>query len=432
MRSLKILVLAQYFAPEIGASQVRLASFCREVREAGHAVEIVTAMPHHPAGRIFPEYQGKFYRRETWEGLPIHRVWLYADNSSHLKRLLNYASFCLTCLFGLARATRPDYIFVDSPPLFLGVPGWIAAKIWRVPLLFNVADLWPDSVRDLGIMGDGLLVNMAYRLERWIYRQATSVTAVTEGIRAVLVGSKRLAPEKVMFLPNGVDAKLFQPCPPDEKLKRRMGLAGKKIVLYAGNHGYAGAVEQVLYAANSLRDEPSLHFLFIGDGPEKRKLMELAARLRLSNVTFHDQVPLAVMPSFLSISDLAVVTLRKSQVMAGARPAKSLVMMAGGKPIVLSAEGEAARLLEAAGSGVVVPPEDYEAIARAIGQLMHDPDRASQMGANGRRFVVSNFEWSSLVRNWLAQLSNISNSPALPKGDLHHAERETGTPVSND
>jgi colanic acid biosynthesis glycosyl transferase WcaI len=429
---LKILVLAQYFAPEIGASQVRLASFCREVRAAGHSLEIVTAMPHHPGGQIFPEYRGEFYRRENWEGLTIHRVWLYAANSSNLRRLLNYASFCLTCLVGLARATKPDYIFVDSPPLFLGVPGWIAAKSWRVPLLFNVADLWPDSVRDLGIMSDGFLVNMAYRLEGWIYRQATSVTAVTEGIRSVLLGSKRLPPEKVMFLPNGVDTKLFKPCPPDEELRRSMGLAGKKIVLYAGNHGYAGAVEQVLYAANCLREESSLHFLFVGDGPEKRKLMDLAAGLRLSNVTFHDQVPLAFMPSFLSISDLAVVTLRKSQVMAGARPAKSFVMMAGGKPIVLSAEGEAARLIEAAGSGVVVPPEDYQAIARAIRQLMQDPDRASEMGANGRRFVVSNFQWSSLVRNWLAQLSNISNPTTLPKGDLHHAERETGTPISNE
>jgi colanic acid biosynthesis glycosyl transferase WcaI len=278
-------------------------------------------------------------------------------------------------------------------------------------------------------MSDGVLVKLAYRLERWIYRHATSVTAVTEGIRASLLGSKRLPPEKVMFLPNGVDTELFKPCPPDEKLKQSLGLAGKKIVLYAGNHGYAGAVEQVLYAANCLRDEPSLHFLLIGEGPEKRKLIELAAILKLSNVTFHDQVPLVVMPSFLSISDLAVVTLRKSQVMAGARPAKSFVMMAGGKPIVLSAEGEAARLIEAAGSGVVVPPEDYESIAGAIRGLLHDPDRASQLGANGRRFVVSNFQWSSLVRNWLAQLSNISVPPARRKENLDHAERETSTPL---
>jgi colanic acid biosynthesis glycosyl transferase WcaI len=432
VRHLKILVLTQYFAPEVGATQVRLGSFCRELTAAGHSVEVVTAMPHHPAGRIFSNYDGRFYVREDWEGLPVHRVWLYAANGSNLKRLLNYASFSLTCLFGLARAHKPNYIFVDSPPLFLGVPGWIAAKVWRVPLLFNVADLWPDSVFDLGIMRDGLLTKLAYRLERWIYRHSTCVTAVTEGIRSVLLDLKRLPPEKVLFLPNGVDTELFQPRPPDEALKRSLGLAGKKIALYAGNHGYAGAVEQVLLAANLLRDEPSLHFLLVGDGPEKPKLMDLAASLGLLNVTFHGQVPLQSMPSFVSIADLAVITLRKSHVTAGARPAKAFVMMAGGKPIILSAEGEAARLIASSESGVTVPPEDHESLAGGIRELLRDPDTAARMGANGRKFVVANFQWSSLVRDWLRQLSHVSVPLARPIEDLTHAERESGNLLSND
>jgi glycosyltransferase involved in cell wall biosynthesis len=428
----KFVVLTQFFAPEIGASQVRLAYFCRELAAAGHEVEIVTGMPHHPAGRIFPEYRGQFYLRQNWEGLTIHRVWLYAASGSNLKRLLSYASFCLTCLFGLMRAAKPDYIFVDSPPLFLGLPGWLAAKCWRVPLIFNVADLWPDSVRDLGVMRDGPLVNLAYRLERWIYRHSTVVTAVTEGIRNSLLRSKGLPAEKVLFLPNGVDTTLFQPSPPDEALKKRLGLAGKKIALYAGNHGYAGAVEQILYAAELLRNEPTFHFLLIGEGPEKQKLIEMAANLGLSNVTFHGQVPLEAMPAFVSISDMAIVTLRKSQVMAGARPAKAFVMMAGGKPIVLAAEGEAARLIQAAGAGIVVPPEDHESIANAIRSLLRHPRVAAEMGASGRAFVISNFQWSALVRNWIAELSERSLVAAAAKGSLQHAERETGSSISND
>ena len=206
----------------------------------------------------------------------------------------------------------------------------------------------------------------------------------------------------------------------------------KKIILYAGNHGYAGAVETILYAAQTLRDETSIHFLLVGEGPEKQTLIELAAKLGLSNVTFHDQVPLETVPAYVSISDAAVVTLRKSQVMAGARPAKTFVMMAGGKPIVLAAEGEAARLIHAAGAGVVVPPEDHQALASAIRTLLQHPDIAAQMGACGRRYVVSNFQWSSLVRNWIAQLSEVSVLAARPKGDLNHAEGETGTPLSND
>jgi glycosyltransferase involved in cell wall biosynthesis len=428
----KFLILTQFFAPEIGASQVRLAYFCRELAAAGHEVEIVTGMPHHPAGRIFPEYRGNFYFQEKWEGLTIHRVWLYATKGANWKRLLNYASFVVTSLVGLARANKPDYVFVDSPPLFLGISGWIAAKWWNVPLIFNVADLWPDSVRDLGVMKDGALVNFAYRLENWIYRHSTVVTAVTEGIRNSLLKTKGLPPEKVLFMPNGVDTTLFHPTPPDEALKGKLGLTGKKVVLYAGNHGYAGAVEQILYAAKSLRYENSVHFLLIGEGPEKQKLKELAAELGLTNITFHDQVPLEEMPDYVSLADLAVVTLRKSQVMAGARPAKAFVMMAGGKPIVLAAEGEAARLIQSSGAGVVVPPEDHESIANAIRTLLQHPSIAAEMGAAGRNFVVTNFQWSALVRNWIAQLSRVSLLALPPKADLQPAERDARAPLSND
>ena len=429
---MKFVILTQFFAPEIGASQVRLAYFCRELAAAGHEVEIVTGMPHHPAGRIFPGYRGHFYIQDEWEGLKVHRVWLYAASGSHLKRLLSYASFTLTCLFGLARAAKPDYVFVDSPPLFLGVAGWIAAKCWNVPLIFNVADLWPDSVLDLGVMRGGLLVDFAYRLERWIYRRSTVVTAVTEGIRDSLLKLKGIPAEKVLFLPNGVDTTLFRPSPPDEALKKSLGLAGKEIILYAGNHGYAGAVEQVLYAAQSLHRETAYHFLLLGEGPEKQKLIHLAETLGLRNVTFHRQVPLSAMPGFVSIADLAVVTLRKSQVTAGARPAKAFVMMAGAKPIVLAAEGEAAGLIQTAGAGVVVPPEDHAALAGAIRTLLTHPDIASEMGASGRKFVELNFQWSSLVRNWIAQLSKASFPAARPKGKLNHAESDASSPISND
>lgn len=429
---MKFLILTQYFAPEIGASQVRLGSLCRELAVAGHSVEVVTAMPHHPEGRISRPYRGFFYLRDEWEGLPVHRVWLYAASGANLKRILSYLSFCFTCFFGLARATRPDYVFVDSPPLFLGVPGWVAAKLWRVPLVFNVADLWPDSARDLGILRDGPAVGLAYRLERWLYRHADYVTAVTEGIRESLLNSKGLPPDKVLFLPNGVDTAIFQPRPEDRPLKESLGLAGKQIVLYAGNHGYAGAVEQVLYAADRLRDQSSFHFLFVGDGPEKKNLLQLAEQLSLPNVTFHEPVPLERVPAFISISDLAVVTLRKSKVMAGARPAKLFVMMSAGKPIVLAGEKEPAQLIESARSGVVVPPGDHESLAGAIRVLLEDRAQAEQLGKNGRAFVVANFQWSSLVRTWLAQLSGRLPRSTRSKGKFKHAEKGIDSPLIHD
>ena len=405
---MKFLILSQYFHPEIGATQVRLSSMCAELIRVGHEVEVVTAMPHHPEGKISKQYRNRLFAKEFQGGVRVRRVWLYAANGSGFRRVLNYLSFMLTCSIGLLQARKPDFVFVDSPPLFLGIPGWLASRLWKCPFIFNVADLWPDSVCDLGVMKKGILVDGAYRLERWIYEQADYVTAVTDGVRDSLVQRKNVPPHKILFLPNGVDTRLIAPCAPDEHLKISLGLDGKRIAIYAGNHGYAAGAEQILYAAQHLSSNQQLHFLFVGDGPEKPALRKLAADLNLTNVTFLDSVELKTLPSLLSIAELALITLRKARVTMGARPAKAFVMMAAAKPIVLAAVGEAENLVRASGAGIVVPPDDPRAMANAIQTLLDDPALAKQIGTAGRTYVERYFEWSVLVRDWLQQLQQAS------------------------
>jgi putative colanic acid biosynthesis glycosyltransferase WcaI len=404
---MRFVVLTQYFFPEVGATQARLDAMCSELTRAGHQVEVVTGMPHHPTGRIWPSYRGRLYLRERRNSVTVHRVWLYAANGSGLKRILSYLSFMITSLAGLLRARRPDYLFVDSPPLTLAVSAWAASRWWRRPLIFNVADLWPDSARDLGVMRDGALLGIASRLERWIYRRASYVTAVTEGIRTALLQQKNVPPSKVLFLPNGVDTRLIRPIAPDEDLRRQLGLSRKRVVLYAGNHGYAGALDQVLDAANALAHHERIHFLLVGDGPQKPALQSRAREMGLTNITFLEPVPLEDLPRIIALAECAVVTLRRANVMRGARPAKALVMMAGAKPVVLAAEGEAADLISLAEAGFVVPPEEPLALAQAIRSLLSDPAEARQMGLNGRAFIQDHLEWSLLVRNWLSQLTGI-------------------------
>ena len=336
---MKFVLLTQYFYPEVGATQVRLDAFCKELTRAGHDVEVVTAMPHHPAGRIAPSYRGQFYKRETRNCVTIHRVWLYAGNGSGWKRILSYLSFMLTSIAGFLRASRPDYVVIDSPPLTLAISAWAASCWWNCPLLLNVADLWPDSARDLGMINEGFVFRAGRILEQWMYRRATRVTAVTEGIRLSLLEEKGVPPEKVLFLPNGVDTRVISPVPPDEALRRQLGLERKRIVLYAGNHGYAGALDQLLDAANSLAHHERIHFLLVGDGPQKSELKNRARQMGLTNLTFLDPVPLHELPRLIALAECAVVTLRRVQVMRGARPAKALVMMAAAKPVVLAAEG---------------------------------------------------------------------------------------------
>jgi colanic acid biosynthesis glycosyl transferase WcaI len=406
---LRFLILTQYFAPEVGATQIRLSAMCKELVRAGHSVEVVTAMPHHPAGIISPEYRGRFYSWEFQGAVKVHRVWLYAVRGSGMARIAGYLSFMITSMFGLFKATRPDFVFVDSPPLFLGVTGWMASALWNCPLIFNVADLWPDSARDLGVIKSGLLLRAAYSLERWIYRRADYLTAVTDGVRDVLLNKKDVPKTKVLFLPNGVDTELIQPIDGDEQLKAKLGLSGKRVIIYAGNHGYAAAADQILHAAALLTQQRDLHFVFVGDGPEKARLQALAQELRLSSVSFLDPVPLAELPSLLALADIAVITLRRAGVTSGARPAKAFVMMAAGKPIVLAATGEAERLIRTAESGVVVPPHEPRKLAAALLKMLADPQAARRMGERGRQFVIGNFEWSVLVRSWLKQLQEKSN-----------------------
>ncbi len=404
---MRFLILTQYFAPEIGASQARLAAIVRELVRLGHAVEVVTAMPNYPGGHIFPEYRKTFYRFELWEGVPVHRVWLYASVGAGFKRLLNYASFSVICLWGLMKSKKPDYIFIESPPLFTCLPGFIASRLWGVPFIFNVADLWPDSVRELGIMRDGLLMRAAEALEHWTYHKAAYINAVTEGIRAKLIG-KGVAAHKLLFLPNGVDTDLIKPSPPDHVLKNRLGLEGKRVVLYAGNHGYGFALEHVLRAARLLTGERDIHFLFIGDGSEKIRLVKLAQEFNLRNVTFLKPVPFQEISGFMSTAHCGLVSLRDIPLCEGARPSKTFAVMAAGKPVVFAGKGECARLVEEARAGIVVPPENPQALAEAVYALFNNAALAEELGRNGRRYAEEKLNWSTLIGSWLNDLAESS------------------------
>jgi colanic acid biosynthesis glycosyl transferase WcaI len=401
---MKFLILTQYFPPEIGAAQVRLAALARTLVHLGHQVEIVTALPNYPTGQIFPEYRKTWFRCEEWEGMRLWRTWVYASRGGGLRRIINYGSFLASCPLGLARSRRPDCVFVESPPLVLGLPGLLAARTWRVPLIFNVSDLWPDSVKAMGIVQNRGFLAAAEALESFLYRNADYVTTVTEGLLARLIKEKGVAPKKTGFLPNGIDTELFKPMPADVALKRSLGLEGKHIVLYAGTHGYAHALEHALYAAREMRNAQKVHFLFLGDGSDKGRLVRLAQGMGLENVTFLDPVPAKVVPSFFSIACCGLVTLRNIPLFQGSRPAKAFAIMACGKPVLFAGSGEGARLVEEARAGLVVPQESPSAWSAAIERLVSDPVTAENFGRSGRQYVEQHLRWPVLVSDWLNRL----------------------------
>jgi glycosyltransferase involved in cell wall biosynthesis len=319
--------------------------------------------------------------------------------------MLTYGSFTLTSLYGLWRSKKPDYIFVESPPLFLSFTAFFAGLFWRAPFIFNVADLWPDVIVDGGFMKEGFILNCLRGVERWSYRRAAYVNSVTDWIVKVLREKKSVPEGKLFFLPNGADTSQFFPRPPDEQLQNSLGLGGKQIVLWAGTLGYAHGLEKVLQAAKLVESQSSLHFLFVGDGSAREDLIRLQHQLQLKNVTFRDPVPLSQVPAYFSIALCGLASLVDIPTYEGARPSKLFPVLASAKPLLFVGKGEAARLVERSEGGIVVPPGDPQLIVEAVTRLAQNPALCAELGENGRRFVETNLQWSTLVANWLNQLT---------------------------
>jgi colanic acid biosynthesis glycosyl transferase WcaI len=422
---MRFLILTQYYSPEIGAPQTRLAAMARVLRAQGHEVEVVTAVPNYPQGRIFSGYKGRFSVRENYQGVAVHRSWVYASSGGGPKRLLNYLSFAATSVLGLARAEKPDVLFIESPPLFLGVPGLLWARKSGVRTVFNVADLWPDSVVEMGLMRDGVFIQLARQLEKWIYRKADYVAAMTDHIRGELIEKKQVPAEKVVFFPNGVDLAQYTFSEPDRTLKGHLGLADKKIVLYQGTQGYAHGLDEVIRTVAAMKADTDIHFLFLGSGSEHQHLLTAKKQLKLDNATFHDPVPVTELRRFFSICECGLVSLKDNRMFRGARPAKVNPIFGAGKPVAFFGGGEGAEIVRAAEAGIVVRHGDVAGLAEAIRTLARNEDVAAEMGKNGRRYAEEHLSWDLIVRRWLRQIgvadagnANIPQQPSVLQPSL--------------
>lgn len=412
---MKFLVLTQFFPPETGAPQTRLSEFTQNLVKLGHEVEVLTAMPHYPAGKISEGYQNKFYVKEDYKGIPTHRVWLYAAQGKSIQRLLCYLSFTVTALFGLFVCKKPDYIFINSGPLFLSLTGRFFSIIWNRPVLFNVADLWPRSVEQLnGTGGFGLLKKLALALESWSYKRAKFVTAVTEGIKTILLTEKNVPEAKLLYLPNGVNTELYNPHNPSlrpEQLCKKLQLESKFILIYSGNHGFAHALDNILNAAKIIQTQANqnealnkIHFLFVGDGSDKSRLVQIKENLKLNNVSFLEPVNQEALADYLNISHVGLINIRNTHLANETRPAKMFPMMSMEKPILFAGFGEGAEIIKSCNGGLVIEPENPEHLAKSTLEIFNNYERFKTLGANNRNFVIQHLQFKSIVQSWLNEL----------------------------
>jgi colanic acid biosynthesis glycosyl transferase WcaI len=397
---MKILYLSQYFPPEVGATQARAYDMATGLIRAGHQVTMLTEVPNHPEGVIRPGYRGRLFFREALDDIDVIRVWVKTSSVKRLStRLLFYLSYMVNAtLAGVLVAARDyDLLYATSPPLFVGGTALALSILRRLPLVFEVRDLWPESAVALGELRNPRFIRWSTWLEERCYRRARRIVVVTQGIRARLL-ERGLPAGKLAFIPNGSNTELFCPQPEAASgLRRELGMEGRFLVIYAGIHGVAQGLETVLEAAHRLRDNPQIHFLLVGDGPSKSQLLQLKETLRLSNVTMLEGQPREAIPVYLSAADVALVPLRKLELFKGALPSKMLDAWACGVPVILAAEGEARELLEEARAGISVEPENSHALVQAIKRLKGNPVLLEEFARNGRNCVLRNFDRRKLA-----------------------------------
>lgn len=405
---MRVLFISQYFPPEMGAPAARTWELARRWVAAGASVTVVTAIPNHPTGVIPEAYRGARLFEEEIEGVRVIRTWIYAaPNRGFWRRSLNYVSFmCSSLLQGLRRAGPVDVVVATSPQFLVGVSGWIASLRNQVPFVFEVRDLWPDSIVELGVMREGLTLDALRRIEMMLYRAAARVVGVAYSTRDELQ-RRGVAPEKIVIIPNGADATAFPDVEKYNGIRESLDLERKFVVSYVGTHGLAHGLETVLYSARDLRSNPDIAFLFVGDGAERERLQQLAAELQLDNVHFVGVQPRERVPAYLASSDVSLVPLRRKPLFQKVLPSKMFEIMGCSRPVILGVEGEARAAVEEAGAGLCVTPEDPAALSRAILTLYADPRLADEMGRRGRGFVESNFSRDRLAAQYLDLLREV-------------------------
>jgi len=418
----KILYVSQYFPPEMGAPAGRVAELSRLWVENGHEVTVLTGFPNHPTGIVPPEYRRKFRRlvtREAINGVNVVRTWLLPfPNRKTYERILNYISFCASSATTGLFLDRPEVVIATSPQLLVGLSGCWLARCKRVPFVFEVRDLWPESLAAVGMgSGNSVLHRSLAKIAGFLYRNCDRVVVVTPAFKKYLGEHWRVPEDKIFVVENGVDANLFRALPPNIALRRELAVDGKFVVSYIGTMGNAHGLETLLEAAARLREAaPKVLFLLVGEGAEKERIISMACSRGLTNLRFVDQQPREKIPAYISVSDACLVLLKSSKLFKTVLPTKMLEFMSCARPVILGVDGHARKILDQANAGIFIQPENPEALADAVMRLAADPALCQSLGCNGHQHVLQHFSRRHTARTYLDILQDLlgesQNCPA--------------------
>ena len=404
-----ILILTQYYPPEVGAAQNRLSGLAISLREAGHTVTVLTAFPNYPTGAIYEAYKNRLIAKEIQDGITIVRTWLYTrQNLQFVGRLIHYLSFSALALFAsIFKVDQEDVVITECPPLFVGIAGWLISRMKKAKFVLNVSDLWTDSAVDIGMLKNGRLISVALRGETFLYQHADLITGQTQGIVDTIRSRVRQTP--VALITNGVDQAFFSKTESLLVKEQRNGRAPseKFIVGFAGLHGLMQDLETVVETASLLRENEHIAFVLYGDGPKKEKLIRLSKEAQMQNITFFPPEPSKRMPEIFTSFDAMLIPLKNLPILKGAIPCKMLEAMAAAVPILLLAEGEAKNLVQQAECGIVLAPGNAKLLAEAVRELYHNDSFRRRLGLNGRQYAFEHYNRQGINKKFEGLLDKV-------------------------
>lgn len=401
--AMRILILTQWYPPEPGLLMQELA---QTLQARGHDVTVLTGYPNYPTGKLYSGYRVRLRQRETLAGVPVVRVPLYPEHSrSGLRRALNYLSFALSsATFGPWLVRQPDVLFVYHPPLTIGIPAYVLSRLWRVPFVYQIQDMWPETLTATGMLSNQRLLSWIGDMASWIYCKAEVILVASPGFRQNLV-AKGVSPAKIQVVSNWVDPNTYYRVQPDPVLAQELCLAERFNVMFAGNMGEAQGLETVIEAARllqanwqerTLQDSPQ--FVLIGDGIALPRLQGLAAQYQLNNVRFLGRFPAQEMPHLYALADTLLVHLKDDPLFRITIPHKILAYLSAGKPVLAAVAGDVADLIASIGAGVTCPPSDPAALAAAVASLQALPVGERQaMGNRGALAAQTRYSREALT-----------------------------------
>ena len=409
---MNILLIHQYFLEEDDPGGSRWNEFTRVWTAQGHTITVLAGMMHYNGKEKRAEYKGKYFVWKKQGDVNVLRCHVSeAYNKHFIGRLWGYFSFMFSSLYaGLFKAKgKYDVVIVTSPPLFVGVSGYLVSRLRRMPFVFEVRDLWPESAIDTGVLTNKLIIKLAYFVEGFIYKRAKLINVLTPAFYNTLRDKKHIPESKLIQISNASDFSLSEELLQTldvPTFRRQHDLEGHFVITYVGAHGVANYLEQLLDAGEALKDTKVL-FLLIGQGMEKDKLVKMAVERNITNVRFLDSVPKAEVFRYILASEMGASVLKRVDTFKTVYSNKTFDYMSCKKPILMAIDGVSRELVEAAHAGVYVEPENIGEYNRIIRQYLNDPERLKREGESGYRFAKDNFDREVLAKKYVEYISKI-------------------------